>query len=48
MPALVALALAAPAHAYAHTVQLGRSWDGRPIVAVEVGNPAGTKAARTP
>jgi protein MpaA len=31
-----------PASASARTVLLGRSWEGRPIVAVEVGNPAGT------
>jgi protein MpaA len=34
--------LALPADAAVHTVVLGRSWQGRPIVAVEVGNPAGT------
>jgi murein peptide amidase A len=33
--------LALPADAAVHTVVLGRSRQGRPIVAVEVGNPAG-------
>src|SRR5262245_15714713 len=36
-----ALLLAAPAAA--RRVLLGRSWQGRPIVAVEVGNPSGTR-----
>jgi protein MpaA len=43
--ALVLLLVAAcvlPASASARTVLLGRSWQGRPIVAVEVGNPSGT------
>jgi len=35
-----AFALAPPA--LARTVLLGRSWQGRPITAVEVGNPSGT------
>lgn len=39
--ALVATA-ALPAVASARTVQLGRSWQGRPIEAIEVGNPSGT------
>jgi murein peptide amidase A len=34
--------LAAPAASARRTVQLGRSWQGRPIVAVEVGDPRGT------
>jgi protein MpaA len=38
--ALAAAAAAQPASA--RTVLLGRSWQGRPIRAVEVGNPAGT------
>ena len=38
---LVAGAVAASASA--HTRMLGRSWDGRPIAAVEVGNPSGTR-----
>jgi murein peptide amidase A len=39
----VLMALCAlPASASVRTVVLGRSWQGRPIVAVEVGNPAGT------
>src|SRR6266496_773744 len=37
---LVSLSVVAPAPA--RTVLLGRSWQGRPITAVEVGNPAGT------
>lgn len=40
--ALLALVLAAPAQA--RTVLLGRSWDGRPIRAVQVGSPHGTPA----
>jgi murein peptide amidase A len=43
--ALVSLLVAAcvlPASASARTVLLGRSWQGRRIVAVEVGNPSGT------
>ncbi len=43
--ALVPLLLAVcalPAGASTRTVLLGRSWQGRPIVAVEVGNPSGT------
>jgi murein peptide amidase A len=43
--ALVPLLLAVcvlPASASTRTVLLGRSWQGRPIVAVEVGNPSGT------
>ncbi len=35
-------ALAVAATASARTVLLGRSWQGRPIRAVEVGNPSGT------
>ena len=38
---LAACAVAAPASA--HTKLLGRSWQGRPIVAVEVGDPSGTR-----
>ncbi len=38
---MAACALAAPASA--HTKMLGRSWQGRPIVAVEVGDPSGTR-----
>src|SRR6266496_702733 len=38
---LVSLSVVAPAPA--RTVLLGRSWQGRPIRAVEVGNPAGTR-----
>jgi murein peptide amidase A len=38
---LASLAIVAPAPA--RTVLLGRSWQGRPITAVEVGNPAGTR-----
>ena len=34
---------ALPASASAHTKLLGRSWQGRPIVAVEVGDPTGTR-----
>ena len=41
---LVATAvLAAPASAAPRTKMLGRSWDGRPIDAVEVGDPHGTR-----
>jgi len=40
--ALVALLAVAPA-ASARTVLLGRSWENRPITAVEVGNPAGKR-----
>ena len=48
-PTLVVLASAAaailscglPAPASARTIVLGRSWQGRPITATEVGNPAG-------
>jgi murein peptide amidase A len=40
---LAALALAAPAEAARHTKLLGRSWQGRPIRAVEVGDPRGTR-----
>jgi murein peptide amidase A len=38
---LLSLLLAAAADA--RTVPLGRSWQGRPIEAIEVGNPAGTR-----
>jgi protein MpaA len=38
---LVVLVVVAPASA--RTVLLGRSWQGRPIRAVEVGNPSGTR-----
>ena len=38
---LVALLIATPASA--RTLLLGRSWQGRPIEAVEVGNPSGTR-----
>jgi protein MpaA len=38
---LASLAIVAPASA--RTVPLGRSWQGRPIRAVEVGNPSGTR-----
>jgi protein MpaA len=44
--ALVAALLAGctlSAAASARTVLLGRSWQGRPITAVDVGNPAGTR-----
>jgi protein MpaA len=43
--ALVGLLLAASAlpAAAARTLLLGRSWQGRPIEAVEVGNPSGTR-----
>jgi protein MpaA len=41
IPLVVALLVAAPASA--RTVLLGRSWQGRPIRAVEVGNPSGTR-----
>jgi protein MpaA len=40
--AAAALALAQPATAPHRTKMLGRSWDGRPIRAVEVGDPTGT------
>src|ERR1700676_342106 len=36
-------ACALPPFAPAGTVLLGRSWQGRPIEAIEVGNPAGTR-----
>jgi murein peptide amidase A len=39
---VVVAVCALPAGASVHTVVLGRSWQGRPIVAIEVGNPAGT------
>jgi protein MpaA len=39
---LAAGTLASPAPAPARAVVLGRSWQGRPIRAVQVGNPAGT------
>jgi protein MpaA len=44
-PALLAAALLCvlPAAAAARTVPLGRSWQGRPITAIEVGNPSGTR-----
>jgi len=38
---LVALLIATPASA--RTLLLGRSWQGRPIEAVDVGNPSGTR-----
>ena len=38
---LVSLSIVAPAPA--RTVLLGRSWQGRPIRAIEVGNPSGTR-----
>ena len=38
---LVALLIATPASA--RTLLLGRSWQGRPIEAVEVGKPSGTR-----
>jgi murein tripeptide amidase MpaA len=41
IPLVVALLVAAPPSA--RTVLLGRSWQGRPIRAVEVGNPSGTR-----
>ena len=43
--ALVALiaACALPASASARTVLLGRSWQGRPIQAIEVGDPSGVR-----
>jgi len=40
---LLAAACPAAAPAFAGSVLLGRSWQGRPIEAVEVGNPAGTR-----
>jgi protein MpaA len=39
---LLVAVFALPAGASVHTIVLGRSWQGRPIAAVEVGNPAGT------
>jgi protein MpaA len=42
-PVAVLLSLAVVASASARTVLLGRSWQGRPIRAVEVGNPSGTR-----
>jgi len=43
-PVLIALALLClPAAAGARTVPLGRSWQGRPITAFEVGNRAGVR-----
>ncbi len=36
-------ACALPATVSARTVLLGRSWQGRPIEAIEVGNPSGTR-----
>ena len=39
--AFAALVVSAPAAA--RTVQLGRSWEGRPIEAIEVGNPSGAR-----
>jgi protein MpaA len=41
IPFVAALLLATPAAG--RTVPLGRSWQGRPIAAVEVGNPSGTR-----
>jgi len=41
--AAAAAACVLPAPAAAHTIVLGRSWQGRPITAVEVGNPAGVR-----
>jgi hypothetical protein len=41
VPVIAALLIAAPASA--RTVLLGRSWQGRPIAAIEVGNPSGTR-----
>ena len=41
--ASLVLACVLPAGASAHTLLLGRSWQGRPIRAVEVGNPSGTR-----
>jgi protein MpaA len=43
LTALAAAALLAAAPASARSVLLGRSWEGRPIRAVEVGNPSGTR-----
>jgi protein MpaA len=37
------LACVVPASASARTIPLGRSWQGRPIQAIEVGNPSGTR-----
>jgi protein MpaA len=39
----VCASCALPAAASARTIVLGHSWQGRPIVAVEVGNPAGER-----
>jgi protein MpaA len=41
--ALLVLACLLPADASAHTLLLDRSWQGRPIRAIEVGNPSGTR-----
>ena len=41
--AAVLISLSVVGAAYARTVPLGRSWQGRPIRAVEVGNPSGTR-----
>lgn len=40
--AVLLVACALPVTASARTVMLGRSWQGRPIEAVEVGDPSGT------
>jgi protein MpaA len=40
--AALALVAAVPAAAGARLIPLGRSWQGRPITAIEVGNPSGT------
>ena len=40
--AALALLAAVPAAAGARTIPLGRSWQGRPITAIEVGSPSGT------
>ena len=39
----LAIACLLPATASARTVLLGRSWQGRPIQAIEVGDPSGTR-----
>jgi protein MpaA len=40
---VLAATCASAAPGYARTILLGRSWQGRPIEAVEVGNPAGMR-----
>jgi protein MpaA len=43
LAAALLVVAAAPAATSAHKLLLGRSWQGRPIEAVEVGDPAGTR-----